>query len=91
MKLGKLSKNQQSCVEQIVSRKLFSIFIFIVGIFGILTGIYSLFFNSLPPGERSLNMTLIGYSIGFVFMGYFLYQAYVIIGKLTSADLSSEG
>ena len=82
---GNFTKNQRSCIKNLRILKVYSAFIAIMGIVGILIGIYSMFFGTIPPGQK-LTIYLMVTCMVILFMGCLLYQAYAIIGKLVKTS-----
>ena len=72
MKTVELTKKQRYHIKNLRLLKVFSVFIAIMGILGILIGIYSMFFGTIPLGER-LTIYLIICNMVIIFMGNNLF------------------
>ena len=81
-----LTKSEQAYVKRAPLMKVLGILVAVVGMLGILLGVYQLVLASIPLGERRLTISLFLDHIGLFLMGCFLYQAYVIIGKLVKTS-----
>lgn len=52
------------------------------GLFGIPLGLYANYYREWCADARALNHSLLAYSVGLLFIGYFLSQTLTIIRKL---------
>ena len=81
-----LTKNEKSVLKYLLTLKTVSMIIKLLGLASLFLGIYAIFFRSMSPEARSLNFTLVGYSVGIFILGCLLMQAYSMIGKLQKKD-----
>lgn len=81
-----LTRNEKSVLKYLPSLKIVSMIITLFGLASLFLGTYANFFRSMSPEARSLNFTLIGYSVGIFILGCLLMQAYGMIGKLQRKD-----
>ena len=68
-----LTKNPRSCIKIAPLMKGLGILVAVVGMLGILLGVYQLVFASIPLGERRLTISLFLDHIGLFLMGCFLF------------------
>ena len=80
-----LTKRERSIIENTKTLKMISFVLAMFGIAGILLGLYAAIFRIMSPDARSLNFTLIGFSLGLLMAGWLLYQAYNLIKKFQTS------
>jgi hypothetical protein len=76
-----LNKNEKQLVEKSKYLIVFAYFLMVLGFLGIINGVASYFFLPLTFSEKSLNLTLILFSVGLFFSGYVHLGSFRLITK----------
>jgi len=85
-----LSKGEREIVQNIKSFKIVAIGVMLLGMGGIGLGIYSIWFRPMTSDAKQIVLSLFGYSIGFIIMGWLLNKMCKIIQKINKFYKSRE-
>jgi len=77
-----LSKGEKEILQSVKAFRIIAISIILIGIAGLGLGFYSMWFRPMTQDAKRLLVTLIGYSIGFIIVGWLLNKICCILQKI---------